>query len=87
MKSNNAGIKTICSKWQNLIETFKKLRQQYKCIQEVSIQDIQEKYFHSVIGHLTDIKDMVIDQNEWYEELFYKNLNGTDNSSQETDSS
>ena len=22
-------------------------------------------------GYLTDIKDMVIDQNEWYEEMFY----------------
>ena len=86
-KSNvDSEFKRYC-KIKNLIETFKKLRQQYKCIQEVSIQDIQEKYFHSVIGHLTDIKDMVIDQNEWYEELFYKNLNGTDNSSQETDSS
>jgi hypothetical protein len=27
--------------------------------------------FHNLDGHLTDIKDMVIDQNEWYEEMFY----------------
>ena len=26
---------------------------------------------NNVVGHLTDIKDMVIDQNEWYEEMFY----------------
>ena len=30
-----------------------------------------EKYFGSVLSHLTDIKDMVIDQNEWFEEMFY----------------
>ena len=29
------------------------------------------KGFDGIAGHLTDIKDMVIDQNEWYEEMFY----------------
>jgi hypothetical protein len=27
--------------------------------------------FDNLAGHLTDLKDMVIDQNEWYEEMFY----------------
>jgi hypothetical protein len=27
--------------------------------------------FEDLSSHLTDIKDMVIDQNEWYEEMFY----------------
>jgi hypothetical protein len=30
-----------------------------------------ERGFDNLAGHLTDIKDMVIDQNEWYEEMFY----------------
>jgi hypothetical protein len=30
-----------------------------------------ERGFDTMAGHLTDIKDMVIDQNEWYEEMFY----------------
>ena len=30
-----------------------------------------ERGFDAMAGHLTDIKDMVVDQNEWYEEIFY----------------
>jgi hypothetical protein len=43
-----------------------------------------ERGFDTLAGHLTDIKDMVIDQNEWYEEMFYdvdscSNLSGNHN--------
>jgi hypothetical protein len=30
-----------------------------------------DRGFDNLSGHLTDLKDMVIDQNEWYEEMFY----------------
>jgi hypothetical protein len=37
----------------------------------MSIENSMERGFDTMAGHLTDIKDMVIDQNEWYEEMFY----------------
>jgi hypothetical protein len=36
-----------------------------------------ERGFDNLAGHLTDIKDMVIDQNEWYEEMFYDEGSGS----------
>ena len=40
-----------------------------------------EKGLNNIVGHLTDIKDMVIDQNEWYEEMFYEGREDSDPSS------
>lgn len=58
-------------KIKSLIDEFRQLRFQYKNIKEITTQEIIEQYFGSCISHLTDIKDMVIDQNEWFEEMFY----------------
>jgi hypothetical protein len=59
------------SKIKQHIDEFRSLRRAYKQVAEPNIIDELGKSFSSVIGHVTDVKDMIIDQNEWYEEIFY----------------
>jgi hypothetical protein len=44
----------------------------------MSIENSMERGFDAMAGHLTDIKEMVIDQNEWYEEMFYDEDSSSD---------
>lgn len=38
-----------------------------------NMADEMNKSFGQLSGHLTDLKEMLVDQNEWYEEIFYDN--------------
>jgi hypothetical protein len=59
------------SKIKTNIDQFRSLRRAYKQVNEPNMIDELGKSFNSLIGHVTDVKDMIIDQNEWYEEIFY----------------
>jgi hypothetical protein len=59
------------SEIKRLIGTFRQLRRLYKSTTDISLEDSMVRGFDNLAGHLTDLKDMVIDQNEWYEEMFY----------------
>jgi hypothetical protein len=59
------------SKIKTHIDEFRSLRRAYRHVSEPNIIDELGKSFTSIIGHVTDVKDMIIDQNEWYEEIFY----------------
>ena len=59
------------SKIKQLIDRFRSLRRRYKVICEPNVIDEFNKSFNGVLCHITDVKDMIIDQNEWYEEMFY----------------
>ena len=54
-----------------LIDHFRALRRAYKSIEPPNFADTMEKRFNGMMDHISDIKDMLIDQNEWYEEMFY----------------
>ena len=68
-----------------LIDAFRACRFHYKSIQEVTTHEVMERNFCSVISHLTDIKDMVIDQNEWFEENYKKSSSSSSSSSKSSE--
>lgn len=55
------------------------MRRIYNSVTEPSLIDEIAKQFNSYQNHITDIKDMIIDQNEWYEEIFYEHFNNNNN--------
>lgn len=56
-------------KIRGLINEFRNLRRVYKDIREPDI--VEQLNFNAITAHLTDLKEMIIDQNDWYQEIFY----------------
>lgn len=72
---------------KGLIQHFRSLRRAYRSIYEPNIMEDMNKCFNQVNGHVTDLKDMIIDQNEWYEEIFYNDESKGTSSTGNSDSS
>jgi hypothetical protein len=61
------------SQIKSLVEEFRFWRRVYRNIMTPNMADEMNKNFGQLSGHLTDLKEMLVDQNEWYEEIFYDN--------------
>jgi hypothetical protein len=61
------------SQIKTLVEEFRFWRRVYRNIMTPNMADEMNKNFGQLSGHLTDLKEMLVDQNEWYEEIFYDN--------------
>ena len=75
------------SEIKRLIESFRSMRRVYRRIYEPNVMEEFNKCFNQLNGHVTDLKDMIVDQNEWYEEIFYNDDSNYDTSSEKTEAS